>query len=222
MRPLTRKRAALAAAFVGYVSVLWVLWDTPLVYPLKIFVVLLHEISHGLAALATGGSIHAITVGWDQGGACYCPGGNAFLVLSAGYLGSLGWGLLMLQGARSRPRAMEQWLVGLGVLTLGFTLLYIRNPFGVLFGAVAGVTLVAARRLPVRLRAGVLTVLGVTSALYALLDIRSDVLQRPHIESDARMLADLTGIPTTLWGIAWILIGIAASVLFLRDRFRSP
>ena len=28
---------------------LWFLWDTALVYPLKIFVVLLHEISHAIA-----------------------------------------------------------------------------------------------------------------------------------------------------------------------------
>ena len=32
------------------------LWDTFLVYPFRLFVVFLHEISHGLAAVFTGGA----------------------------------------------------------------------------------------------------------------------------------------------------------------------
>jgi len=36
------------------------LWNTPVVYPLKIFVVFMHEISHGIAAMATGGQIEEI------------------------------------------------------------------------------------------------------------------------------------------------------------------
>ena len=86
--------------FVG----LWLAWDTPLVYPLKIFVVLLHEVSHAVMAVATGGSIERIELSPLQGGACYCPGGNAFLTLSAGYLGSLavGWPHVhALPGAKS-------------------------------------------------------------------------------------------------------------------------
>ena len=77
-----------ATFFVG----LWFMWNTSLVYPLKIFVVLLHEISHGIASVLTGGTIERITLDPRQGGACYCGGGNAFLTLSAGYLGSLLWG----------------------------------------------------------------------------------------------------------------------------------
>ena len=45
------------SGFAMFLGGLWFLWDTPLIYPLKIFVVLLHEISHGIVALATGGSI---------------------------------------------------------------------------------------------------------------------------------------------------------------------
>ena len=45
----------LLGIFVGVV----LLWNTPVVAPLKIFVVLLHEISHGVAAVLTGGSIES-------------------------------------------------------------------------------------------------------------------------------------------------------------------
>ena len=81
---------------------LWLLWDTPLVYPLKIFVVLLHETSHAAVAVATGGTIQRIELNPMQGGSCYCPGGNAFLTLSAGYLGSFACGGLMFTAARAR------------------------------------------------------------------------------------------------------------------------
>src|SRR5687767_6945732 len=55
VKPKTRRRLAFLAGFAVYFSLLWTFWDTPVVYPLKIFVVLLHELSHALAAWATGG-----------------------------------------------------------------------------------------------------------------------------------------------------------------------
>ena len=42
-----------------------VLWDTFVVYPFRLFVVFLHEISHGLAAVATGGRIVSIGLSFD-------------------------------------------------------------------------------------------------------------------------------------------------------------
>ena len=45
---------------IGIFIVIAFLWNTQFVYPLKIFVVFMHEVSHGLAALATGGSIKEI------------------------------------------------------------------------------------------------------------------------------------------------------------------
>ncbi|MFT6786226.1 MAG: hypothetical protein ACJATG_002234, partial [Dinoroseobacter sp.] len=62
------------------------LWSTPLALPLKILVVFLHELSHGLAAVLTGGSIEAISLSAQQGGHAITRGGNGFIILSAGYL----------------------------------------------------------------------------------------------------------------------------------------
>ena len=39
---------------IGIFIVIACLWNTGVVDPLKIFVVFMHEVSHGLAALATG------------------------------------------------------------------------------------------------------------------------------------------------------------------------
>jgi len=210
---------------VGYALffvALWLLWDTALVYPLKIFVVLLHEISHAAVAVATGGSIERIELNPLQGGACYCPGGSAFLTLSAGYLGSFAWGGLMFTAARAR-RVRAEWVTGfIGVLVLALTLLYVRTPFGVAFGILFGAAMLGVARKATRtLNRTLLLALGLTSALYAILDIKSDVIDRPGAQSDAYMLAELTGVPTVLWGAAWIALALGFSLWLLRQAYRE-
>jgi len=211
----TKKRTELVGMLAFFVA-LWLLWDTPVVAPLKLFVVFLHEISHGIVAVATGGRIDRIVIEANEGGACYCGGGNPFLTLSAGYLGSLLWGLIFLWLATFESRA--RWTMAfVGAATGAVTLLFMRSAFGFAFGLGFAMALVlAARKLPAIWNARILSVLGLTSALYAILDIKSDIIDRPGMESDARMLAELTGVPTVVWGVLWI--GLAGGVVALVIR----
>lgn len=207
----------LAAAFL----VVFLLWDTFLVYPLKILVVLLHESSHGLAAILTGGSIERIEVNRDGSGVCYTLGGSRFVTLTAGYLGSMVLGALILIGA-SRSRLDRPLCVALGVFLLAVTGLFVRNLFGFLFGAAFGLGLVLAGwKLKPALVDTALKVIGLTSCLYAILDIKSDVLDRPGIGSDADMLADHTGVPTLVWGVLWILAALFAAGFALLSSARG-
>jgi len=221
MTPATQRRLRFLLGFAGYFVALWVLWDTAAIYPLKLFVVLLHEVSHGLAAVATGGSVRAIGISPNEGGVCLCPGGNAFLTLSAGYLGSLLWGGGLLEASHlgGRGPRVATALVGVALVTLAALL--VRNWFGIVFAFGFGLALVAAARfLPSAAHTVILTVLGLTSGLYALLDIKSDVLDRPWLRSDARMLAELTGVPTLVWGALWIAVALAVSWWLLRRAMR--
>jgi hypothetical protein len=221
MSEITKRRLRFLAGFAVYFGALWALWNTPVVYPIKIFVVLLHELSHGAVALATGGRIEGIVITAQEGGVCQCPGGSAFLTLSAGYLGSLLWGALILSVADMRGK-IPQIAAGLiGVAVIAVTLLFVRNLFGLAFGAVFGIALVAAaRRLDAGFNAALLTALGLTSCLYAILDIKSDILDRPGVMSDARMLAQLTHIPTLFWGILWVGLALVLSAWLFRRAFR--
>lgn len=221
MKPRTKRRLGFLAGFTAYFVALWLLWGTVVVYPLKLFVVLLHEVSHGLAAVATGGSIDAIVVTADQGGLCRCGGGNAFLTLSAGYLGSLGWGALILWSAMRGGRWTRTTSVAIGGSVILLALLYLRSPFGLSFAILfGGALLLAGWRLPARANLVLLTALGLTSCLYAILDIKSDILDRPHLTSDAAMLAEITGVPTLLWGVLWIGIALGASWWLFRWAWR--
>lgn len=192
------------------------LWNTVFVWPLRIFVVFLHELSHGLAAVATGGEIVRIELSPAEGGLCVTRGGSRFLTLSAGYLGSLLWGvLILLAGARGRR---DREAVGLlGLMTLAVTLVYVRSLFGFVYGIAAGGALLAlAWKLSAAVSDAVLVLVGVVSCLYAVWDVASDVLLRSVPGSDANALAALTGVPGVVWGLFWVLLAIGVTVVALR------
>lgn len=220
MKAATRRLClTLALAFMALA-----LWNSFIVYPFRIFVVFLHEISHGIAAVLTGGRILAIGLTFDEGGVCVTDGGSRFLILNAGYLGSLAWGVFfLLVGAR---RGWARALVaGVGAFTLVVTILYVRTAFGIAYGLAAGAALLAvARKLRTDVSEVLLAAIGVVSCLYAVWDVASDVLFRDASGSDASALAMVTRIPAFLWGIAWVAISLAVLALTLRwlARRASP
>ena len=112
--------------------------------------------------------------------------------------------------ARTRYDRLLSLLIGIFIAAM--TLLYVRNWFGFGFGLVAGGTLIAAFKLPEWLVDYMLKLIGLTSCLYAILDIFSDTVSRRNNGSDADTLAKLTGIPGVFWGALWIIISLAVSL----------
>ena len=222
MNEQSRRRLRFLAVFAAYFVGLWFLWNTAFVYPVKLFVVMLHEISHGIASVLTGGRIDAIDITPMQGGVCQCGGGSAFLTLSAGYLGSLLWGGLMIWGAVKLGRRAEWLTAAIGVLVASITVLYIRQPFALTFGLAFGAALVAiGLKVGTAANRAVLMGLGMTSTLYAVLDIKSDIIDRPEVLSDARMLSELTAVPTVAWGMIWIALALAFCAFLFRWAWRE-
>ena len=221
---LTRFFKRLDPRLIIVFAVTVLLWNTVVAYPLKIFVVFLHEISHGIAAILTGGRIIEIQVVAQQGGHAITAGGSRFWTLSAGYLGSMVWGGVILVLA-SRTRLDRFLSIAIGVVMVVVSVLYLRNRFGFLFGLGFGLGLIAAGRfLPEQVNDWILKTIGLTSCLYAILDIKSDVIDRADLQSDARMLAELTHIPTLVWGGLWILIAVWGTlfVLYVAGKDKPP
>lgn len=189
------------------------LWHTPWVLPLKCFVVLLHELSHGLAALATGGRILEIHVGEDEGGYSKTLGGSPFAIVFAGYLGSLVLGAtLLLVGTRTTLSRYVAALCGT-VVTLVALRYMPEGSYGRGFAAASGVVLAAIALFPAFVAETALRVIGVTSCLYAIVDIKHDVLDRDHPASDAAQLEQLTRVPAFLWGLLWIGVSLVVTVV---------
>ena len=231
MRPFSRQVVSTAAGvpgrrnlwlLLGLTAAIAVLWDTPIVYPLRILVVFLHEISHGLAGILSGGSIEEIDVVAQEGGHCLVRGGNGLITLAAGYLGSVFWGALILLAA-AHTRLDRLITAGLALMLLVLTVLYVRPifDFGFFFGTAAGAALLGLSRWGCELANDLfLRTLGLTSCFYAIHDIKSDILDRPELRSDAVMLAELTHVPAIFWGVLWLAIALVVGFFSLRSAAR--
>lgn len=197
-------------------ALVFALWQTPVVLPLKLLVVFFHELSHGLAALSTGGQIESLTLTADQGGLAVTRGGSAIAILSAGYLGSLLIGLLIFAVAL-RSKADRVALALLGGVILLVAVLYVREPFALAFALAAGALMLAgARWLPTVAADLILRFIGLASMIYAPYDILSDTILRAHLHSDARLLAEEVGGATLLWGGLWLILSLAVIGLAMR------
>lgn len=202
------------------------LWDYPVVLPLKLVVVAMHETGHALASLFVGGSVDRISLSSDQSGYCLSrlPEGTLrqITVYSAGYLGStIAGSLLLLATFRFRMRravlgGMSVWLAVVG-------LLYGRDTFTLFFcfGAAAALGL-AAKFLPDGAADALNLFLAAFSVLYAVIDLRDDLWDGAvRTRSDAALLSDLTYVPSIVWAAVWTVGSVVILFFFARLALRK-
>jgi hypothetical protein len=183
-------------------------WNTAWLLPLKWLVVFFHESSHAIATVLTGGTVESLRIVPEQGGQVISLGGHRFIILSAGYLGSLLIGLLLF--VITIYTRSDRWVTGLlGIILLLITWLYADNLFSQLFGSISGsIFCLIAFYLPDSLNDLINRLIALTNLMYVPLDIYSDTLERDNLPSDAVMLAQEFGGTGQLWGGAWLIISI--------------
>lgn len=183
-------------------------WETALVLPIKYLTVFFHELSHGLAAVFTGGEIVRIEVNANQSGVCWTRGGIRFVVLSAGYLGSLVWGAIILVSA-AKTRYDKEITAGLGFLLLAVTAIWVRNLEGIVICLLTGAAILAFARYATEFACDqFLRFLGLTSCFYVLIDIKGDLIDNSINGSDAYKLAEMLHMPDWLVGGVWLIIAV--------------
>jgi hypothetical protein len=190
----------------------------PLIHlPLDWFQTFFHELSHGLAALLTGGRIHQIHIAFDTSGSCLTSGGWLPLVLFSGYAGSALWGSLIYLSISAKHAKTIALSLGLLVLLVG--LLWVRDwvtPWILL-------TIIAILLLAYRYgnRTWVHRFVAFVG-LYVLID----ALRSPfHLLDGRRMgddseLAKLTYLPEFFWILVWTMIAIGLIVLLYQRNNR--
>ena len=222
-----RHREVLTALGMGILCV--VLWRLPafswLLYPFRLLNTFAHELSHGFAAIATGGDFLRFTVRPDLSGLASWAGGVRWVVTSAGYIGSaLVGGILTILSARGV--AARTVLVGLGIALGLLCLLFVRNIFGVTAGLLLAGALFLAGRLLNRFWAdGLLLFLSVQLMLDAfdsLLDLVILSTAAPDARTDAQSMATMTGIPAIIWAVLWNIVALAILVGSLYLAYRKP
>ncbi|HLF98552.1 MAG TPA: M50 family metallopeptidase [Methylococcaceae bacterium] len=205
-----------SAYLLALVTLIVLGWQYPMLDPLKLLVVLFHESSHALATLLTGGSVVELVIVPEQGGHVLSKGGNRFVILSAGYLGSLLWGVAIYL-ASVKSRYDQVIMIVLGVVVMTVTAVFGRGGFSWGFGLGAGLTMVlVGSRFHRAINDFALRLIGLTNMLYVPLDIYSDILERSHLRSDAYLLAQETFGTTVMWGSLWLLITLGVIAACLR------
>jgi hypothetical protein len=205
---------------------LLLLWQVPwlgwLAYPFRLFGTFVHELSHGLAAIATGGEFHRFSVSPDLSGLAWSAGGFRRLVSSAGYLGSATFGGVLI-ALHARWLSARALLLGMAVVFGVLCALFVRNLFGIASAGVLTVALLAAGlKLPESWRDGLLKVLALQLILdgYNSLFTVFALARDGHAQTDAHAMAQMTWLPATAWAVLWMLASTAVLFAVLRYAMR--
>lgn len=167
-----------------------------------------HEISHGLAALLTGGMIHNITLSFDGSGVCTTGGGSRFLISFSGYAGSALWGLLIYSVAGALSPKNAKIMVGVMVLMLGATLLLWARDIPTIIILLV-LLLMYALPLVKSLRFSIKFFIQLVGVFVMLDAIRSPLyLLDGRDLGDGASLAQLTGLPEFFWVALWFVIAV--------------
>src|SRR5215216_293209 len=209
-----------------------VLWFIPfaefLTYPFRIFVTFIHEGGHALAAFVTGNSIVSLSVETTGNGLTTTTKGgliSQIFVSSAGYLGSMAFGALLLILIR-KAVAARIVLLGSGFFIFALTMIFgfIKPifwmtawsgiPFTLLAGTSISVGLVLiARFASARVATFFVSFLAVQCVLNALFDLKTVFFLNAQfgatIPNDAVNMAHATGIPAIFWTVIWIAFALA-------------
>jgi hypothetical protein len=212
---------------------LWLIpYASVLTYPFRLFVTFIHEGGHALAAVLTGNSVRSLSVSFDTSGLTetmlISDGPFArFFISSAGYLGAIAFGALLLWAIRRRvkPRAL---LAGSALLIAALTVVFgfvvpLTNfsllPFTVLAGtAIAAGLLAAARYLGPRAANFLAGFLAVQCVLNAVFDLKGLIFMSvaSSAQTDAVNMEMATGLPAVIWALLWAAVGFAIVSLALR------
>ncbi len=216
------------------------LWDTQVVLPFKMLVVLVHEMWHGLTAMAAGATIDRIILHPGESGETLVRNlrgvWGVMLSVSAGYAGSALTGALLLR--RGLVESFERLILAVFAgLVLYMTALF-TAPGGLAFTTGLGwsLALLFAAALGDRYARNALLVIGTVFLWYSFFDLFD--FTRDARQTDAGILAKylksrmqmtssiqyLSVVISSLWvlgmlGTVWSLLG---SIIILPPAPQSP
>lgn len=228
MHPRT---AILLAAGVLFVISAWLPFGTTILYPLTLFTTWVHEMGHGLTALAIGGRFTELVIRSDAGG--YAMAGAAggwpdALVDAGGLLAPPIVGSLILAFVHG-PRRARIVLALLAGALVASVIVYVRSVTGVIAMPIVAVLLGWAswrgfadkphRRVVLAQMLGVMLALDTVTRMvgYAM-----STEARPGEKSDVQNIADQLGGPYWMWGLAIIAIALSLLALSAWWAWRRP
>lgn len=174
-----------------------------------------HEISHGIAAIFTGGSIVNIQLFSNGAGLCTTQGGNRFLVSFSGYAGAVIWGAMIYIAAKSHQRLAQVFSVFILLLLVVTLLLWARDVLTIFICVVLLIIFLLSvntkkiKTLQLLLQLfGMVVLLNSLYSPFYLLDGRAI--------GDGANLANLTLLPEFFWVVIWSIMGLTTLYLLAK------
>jgi len=176
-----------------------------------------HEISHGIAALLTGGEIMRIELFPNGSGVCTTRGGLSFLITFCGYAGATLWGWLIFKLANSHQRVAQIFSGGMITVLLASIVFWARDILTIIIISSLAVLFVFTVKMTR------LYYLQITLKFFGL-SILLNSLFSPTYLFDGRNLGDgaalssMTGVPEVIWVLIWCVIAIAALYSLIKSN----
>lgn len=166
-----------------------------------------HEISHGLAALITGGSVVKIELFPNGAGLCTTRGGFTLLISFMGYAGAILWGCLIYSIASINQKVAKIASGMIIALILGSLIFWVRDLLTLfILIVVLGIFLLQFKLPKLGHLQKILKFTGIMVLLNSLLSPLY-LLDGRSIGDGAR-LAEITFIPELIWVIIWSIMAI--------------
>ena len=221
------------------------LWNTPiaatLLLPVSYIVTMIHELSHAIACIATGGQVSGLKIvsdGLGHGGLTFCSGGNPWIYTPAGYIGTTLVGCILLFFSQFKLIArILLFLIGVSVI-LAALFLSSQSIFapGMLIQAIqsiivelimGGAFIFSSIKLNDKMANLLLMFLCIQIILNSFTDLtvlfQISTFTNTNTFSDATNMAKISGISPAFWSIIWALISIITLWLTLKISYlKSP
>lgn len=173
----------------------------PFIYLTTIF----HEVSHGIAALVSGGQIIEFAVALDGSGHLISSGGNAILITFSGYFGAPLWGACLFLSAHNMTYAR----VTLGMLLIMFLILLL---FWVADILTVTIVIFVALLLSLTLRFAHKKLLNHAVRLIAIVVLFNGIYGPLYLlaaqRGDSMAMANLTATSPFVWVLIWLVWGV--------------
>ncbi|MBL4910707.1 MAG: M50 family metallopeptidase [Alteromonadaceae bacterium] len=175
-----------------------------------------HEISHGIAALLSGGRIIKIELFANGAGLCTTQGGNRFFVSFSGYAGAIVWGTMIYISAKSHQR-IAQILSTFIIILLFITLALWARDLLTIF-----ICIVLLALFLLSLKTKNLKTLQLLLQLFGMVVLLNSIYSPFYLLDgraigDGASLANLTLLPEFVWVIIWSSLGLA-TLYFLAKK----
>ncbi|MDP7591143.1 MAG: M50 family metallopeptidase [Litorilituus sp.] len=168
-----------------------------------------HEISHGMAALLTGGKVLRIQLFANGAGLCTTQGGSNLIISFFGYAGATfwGWGIYKLASTHQRiAQLFSMFIFGLIVCSIIFWGKDLLTWF--ILAVLAFVFILTSQLQKISYLQRIMQLFGLLILLNSL-SSPTYLLDGRHV-GDGAALASITFVPEIVWVFSWFLLAALA------------